>query len=377
MQGTGWTPGTRAWGGWRTLSIAGSCRRGRSGACFPSPSGRSTARATVGGEFPTLTLSVVPRVPSSPIAHVSASPPLIPDSRLSRVRLAASDVWVLSQRSLPLRPGGLSAHAHTPLIRMVYCTASQRLRLPPASSTESRVVSPTWPSLYREPLRLRWGVTPPRVVFPRPRPALPGPHRYSGLMRQTSPLSRPTLDGLVRESLQVAACPCWEEALPDVISSISVEVRGPVPRRASAVRLPVSSRRTSASPYMQEVRRAETPAMMATSMTNRFRGCQSFRDVQAPPLARPPGCSYRRGAKSSGQPGRLHHAKNVGLPTTNCGIATCLNRAIDTTGLAPARLRPSRPLHACACSARVGLPGGFRPPPLVHALPQCRAPLPR
>ncbi len=52
-----------------------------------------------------------------------------------------------------------------------------------------------------------WGVTPPRVVDPRPRPALPGPRRYSGLMRQTSPLSRPTHDGLVRESLQVAACP--------------------------------------------------------------------------------------------------------------------------------------------------------------------------
>src|SRR5712691_6662200 len=118
-----------------------------------------------------------------------------------------------------------------------------------------------------------WGVTPPRVAAPLPRPALPGPHRSYGLMRQTSPLSRPMHGGLVRESLQVAACPCWEEALPDVISSISVEVLGPVPRRASSVPLPVSSRRTSASPYMQEVRRAETPAMMATSMTNRFRGC--------------------------------------------------------------------------------------------------------
>jgi hypothetical protein len=48
---------------------------------------------------------------------------------------------------------------------------------------------------------------------------------------------------------------------------------GPVPRRASAVPMPVSSRRTSASPYVQEVRRAETPAMIATSMANQFRGC--------------------------------------------------------------------------------------------------------
>jgi hypothetical protein len=118
-----------------------------------------------------------------------------------------------------------------------------------------------------------WGVTPPRVVSPRPRPVLPGPPRYYELMRQTFPLSRPTHGGLGPESVQGAAYPCWEEVLPDVISSLCVEVLGPVPRRASPVRLPVSSRRTSASPYVQEVRRADTPAMMATSMTNQFRGC--------------------------------------------------------------------------------------------------------
>jgi hypothetical protein len=81
----------------------------RSGRCTPSPSGRSAARATVGGEFPTGTLSVVPRLPHSPMVHVSASPPLIPDGRLSRVRLAASDVRVLSQPSLPRYP---EAQAH-------------------------------------------------------------------------------------------------------------------------------------------------------------------------------------------------------------------------------------------------------------------------
>src|SRR5438552_9401008 len=118
-----------------------------------------------------------------------------------------------------------------------------------------------------------WGVTPPRVASPLPRPALPDPQRYSGLMRQTSTLSRPMHCGLVRESLQVAVCPCWEEVLPDVVSSICVEVLGPVPRRASPVHLPVSSRRTSASPYVQEVRRAETPAMIATSIANQFRVC--------------------------------------------------------------------------------------------------------
>ncbi len=34
---------------------------------------------------------------------------------------------------------------------------------------------------------------------------------------------------------------------------------------------------------------------------------------------------------------------DVRLPFTNCGIATCLNRAIGMTGLSPVRLRPCRP----------------------------------
>ena len=119
------------------------------------------------------------------------------------------------------------------------------------------------------------------------RPALPGPHRYYGLMRQTSTLSRPTHDGLVRQSLQVAAYPCWEEAIPDVVSSISVEVLGPVPRRASSVLLPVSSRRASASPHVQQVRRAETPAMLAPSMTNQFRGCSHSLMFRLPHLPGP------------------------------------------------------------------------------------------
>ena len=74
-------------------------------------SGRNTARAALGEEFPDCTLSVVQRVPSSTIPHVSASPPLIPDSRISRVRLAAM--------AFPHDPShltrNLSARTHSPL----------------------------------------------------------------------------------------------------------------------------------------------------------------------------------------------------------------------------------------------------------------------
>jgi hypothetical protein len=40
------------------------------------------------------------------------------------------------------------------------------------------------------------------------------------------------------------------------------------------------------------------------------------------------------------------------LPNTNCGIATCPTRVIDTAGLAPARLRPCRPLRLDRNTAR-------------------------
>jgi hypothetical protein len=52
----------------------------------------------------------------------------------------------------------------------------------------------------------------------------------------------------------------------------------------------------------------------ATSTTTPISGRQSFRYVQAPMLASPPGCTYRAGSKSYGQPGRLHHAMDWKLP---------------------------------------------------------------
>jgi hypothetical protein len=80
-------------------------------------------------------------------------------------------------------------------------------------------------------------------------------------------------------------------------------------------------------------------------------GLPSFREVQAPPRARPPGGASRRRSTSSGQPGRVRHAMPVWGPHTHGGLATCLTRAIDTAGRSPARLKPFRPLHASVCSA--------------------------
>jgi hypothetical protein len=61
----------------------------------------------------------------------------------------------------------------------------------------------------------------------------------------------------------------------------------------------------------------------AISTGSRISGLQSFAYVHAPTLARPPDRSHR--SRSTGRPGRLHHAWPEGLPTSGCGIATCLH----------------------------------------------------
>jgi len=61
--------------------------------------------------------------------------------------------------------------------------------------------------------------------------ALPLLHHSYGLMRQTKTLPSyaiPLLEG----SWQVVASPCWEMALPDVVSAILVWVLGSLPRHS-------------------------------------------------------------------------------------------------------------------------------------------------
>ncbi len=82
--------------------------------------------------------------------------------------------------------------------------------------------------------------------------ALPLRHRSYGLMRQTKtlpPVPVPFADG----SLQVVANPCWEMALPDVVSEFLVQVLGPIPRDVLLVHSPVSSQETTASHLVERV----------------------------------------------------------------------------------------------------------------------------
>src|SRR5271166_2881863 len=131
---------------------------------------------------------------------------------------------------------------------------------------------------------------------------------------------------------------------PDVISAILVVSPGLLPRGAPSVLGPFL-------PEGQRLRRIGerrgTPENLckATSTEKIFRGCSHslmFRLHNSPgpqvaPTARP--------LSVLGGRARYTRQNSGSLPAQSTGIATCLKRATGTAGLAPAGLRPCRPLR--------------------------------
>jgi hypothetical protein len=144
------------------------------------------------------------------------SPPLIPDGRLSRVRLAAA--------AFPGGPSqttrGSSTRLHTPLDCMVIPPARHPLKVSLRPGSESRQCFlygvrhlPRAPLPEAGVTRLRAmsritseGVTPPSSLL-----WAHAPHRV--------PLADLGLP-LYNESLQVATSPCWKSVAPNIISAI-------------------------------------------------------------------------------------------------------------------------------------------------------------
>jgi len=160
----------------------------------------------------------VRRVPSSTIAHVSVSPLLIPDGRISRVRLAAVATFP-EEPSQHIRSS--STRLHTPLDEMVISSARHPVKphhcpaLCPAAHSTDAHYSP------RAPLPVD-GVTTLQDRFKH------GLGRsYPTFIARTDSCARPSSSCRLRfpyfdRSLQVATSPCWKMALPDVISAILV-----------------------------------------------------------------------------------------------------------------------------------------------------------
>ena len=190
-------------------------------------SGRNTARAAVGREFPICTLSVVQRVPSSAIAHVSASPPLIPDGRISRVRLAAA---ACPQRTFPTIPRLKRSLVYTPRIPgyTSSSTSSEVCTMHLALSPDG--VSSVTPATYREPLRLRWVLPTIRVTSRVPSESITPP---STLLRAHAPdhipptfISLPPAMGLCR----LSQVPAGTWSFPALSPQIFPRMLGPLPR---------------------------------------------------------------------------------------------------------------------------------------------------
>jgi len=186
------------------------------------------------------------------------------------------------------------------------------------------------------------GVTSPRVTSCATSDGVTPP---SSLLRpHASDQNPPAASGcpLVGGSLQVAASPCWEMALPDVISAdLSPDAWAPTPA-ALTVHLLVSSHEASAFPTLGTGRRS-TNTHTATSVWTSISGLQPFTHVQASGFARPPGRSHRPHILLQRQPGLLRPGILRFVASPQSGYASRLIRAIDGMGtFAPQDQQPCR-----------------------------------
>ena len=150
-----------------------------------------------------------------------------------------------------------------------------------------------------------------------------------------------------------------------------------VPPRCSCPFLPEEHR-----PYIRsETFGTPRYSCIAVSAGHVFRGCSHSITFRLPCLLGPQ-AAPTASPICDGRPGRLRHASLGWLPAPSCGIATCLNRAIDMPGLSPVGLQPCRLLRLDRIAARTtlgfggdstGFPVGLSPTPIVHvsASPRC------
>jgi len=158
------------------------------------------------------------------------------------------------------------------------------------------------------------------VQAPRQK-ALPLLHSSYWLMGQTKTLSLTSVVPISMSLRRLSSVPAGRWPFP-ALSPQSL-YRCLVPYPVTSLRCTCSLLPKGQRPHLIQ-QKFGTPNYRrnATSTTGDISGLQTFRNVQAPILARPPGCTYRCKTNPTRQPGRLHHAMDVWLPYTNCGIAT-------------------------------------------------------
>jgi len=212
---------------------------------------RAGARAPSGGEF-----RRGPRFPG---------PPYDP----GRSDFPSPVLTLAVPREPSHRRRGSNAGSYTPLPAVV-CSQARRFfeeTAIPGSESEDCPAAAKCP----EPLCPARVLPLPGWCRAPPRRALPLLHSSYGLMRRTITLPPPSASASFGGSLQVATSPCWEMALPDVISaspSLDAWTCTPVVRK---VLVPVSSPATSAFPTPTR-RVGTTIPRQVTSAGLAFRG---------------------------------------------------------------------------------------------------------
>ncbi len=285
------------------------------------------------------------------MGHVSVSPPLIPDSRISRVRLAAAAFPGGPSQT----PRGSSARSRTPLGCMVIPPARHRSSFAPGTwlSVQSvfrygarhlpRAPSPTAGITCRRVVSSTTSesVTPPSsLIWAHAQDRTPLIDYGLGLDRWVfAGCCEPLLaDGPSRRYLHSPCMGAWTHAPP----------RSPVARARyfpGDIGLTRDPRRSA---------RELIPAMRLRQ-GGYFRGCSHSLMFRLPCSLGPP--IAPTAVVTHGAAGPFTPRNGPGVTPRNCGIATCLNRATDTAGLPPAGLWPCRPLHGPL--PRRDLPGAF------------------
>jgi len=199
--------------------------------------------------------------------------------------------------------------------------------------------------VYREPLCLSRVLPSIACCLAAHQRELPPLHSSYGLMSQTKTLLLPSVVPIAPGLCRLLSVPAGSWPFPMLSPYSLYGCLDPYPAASPRCIYPLLPGKYQPHSLWEEFGTPDT-RHNATSMTRTISRLQSFLYVQAPILASPPDCTHRKRLKSLRRPGRLHHAMLMGLPTMNCGIATCLNRAIDMAGLPPAGIWPFRPLHS-------------------------------
>ena len=158
------------------------------------------------------------------MATFPEAPSVIPDGRISRVRLEA---LAFPRGAFPQQPKLKRWRAYAPDWCSLLRGSTRFLRRPGLTRFCARSGGGRGPAKCREPLCPAEAL-PLRGGSPgSSRRALPLLLRSDRLMRQAKSLSPTSGLPWSDESLQVVASPCCEMALPDVISAILAQALGP------------------------------------------------------------------------------------------------------------------------------------------------------